>query len=111
MLMTSEAPAEINAASNSGSGPIKVYYPQADSVNFSTGDINALRRLEPVIVSIARAFFLSDSHYHWVTDEEAGCPTQVQLIQTSTNLTITSQPLEFLRCCTPDEFHEILREA
>jgi len=79
--MTLAAPAEFSTLSKIRAGQIAVSYPEADSANFSTGDIKALKRLEPVIVKNARAFFLSYSGYHWMADAAASGPLLVQLFK------------------------------
>ena len=85
---------------------IKVFYLEPNGVKLTAGNIDLLRRFEPIIVDRSVALFNSTSNYRWEPDPER--ERYVRLVRDSDNLEITSQPMLFLRACTLEQFEDIL---
>lgn len=85
---------------------IQVSYSKLDNLNFTEGQISALRRLELVITQNALRLFNSTSNYHWECDPEDA--SYFRLIKTLGGIVVASQPASYFSKCTHEEFLAIL---
>ena len=94
--MTSYPPSQARPTPGYTRARLAVFYPETGSTASQTSDIEALRRLESVIVENALLLFLDDSDYRWEFSEETGGgPIHAILIQTRHNVEIRSTRWNF----------------
>jgi hypothetical protein len=97
---------------------IKVFYPEPNGSSFVDGDIEALKKFEPIINECSATYFGNIGTYSWAQDPSAEGSVWVRLTNTFKERggviwysEIMSQPLTFLVQCKVSEFEGLLRTA